>query len=289
MRLAHFDLRGLPSSRSRRLSPTRIRQHFQARRRRYNGRAEFTPGNPRLVGPSFMQEPSVFRTYGLRHGLLADFTDDAHPTRVTGWSDGRRLFTAGATHFGFVHRGPALLECASGRFELKPGMYFCVPGEGWVEQGAGMVVSRGGPPGLFHLGGPIEERGRLRYIDGCTDSLLIPPILQGDPCLNLLHVPAGVHQTRHTHPSIRIGLIVRGAGMCRTPEGERSLLPGEVFVIRAGGLHSFHTAESDLTIVAYHPDSDFGPTHEAHPMINRTLLAAEPAPRVDRHAKDPLP
>lgn len=27
----------------------------------------------------------------------------------------------------------------------------------------------------FHLGGPTEERGRLRYIDGCTDSLRIAP------------------------------------------------------------------------------------------------------------------
>jgi len=30
-------------------------------------------------------------------------------------------------------------------------------------------------PRFFHLGGPVEETGRLRYIDGCTDSLLIRP------------------------------------------------------------------------------------------------------------------
>jgi hypothetical protein len=27
-----------------------------------------------------------------------------------------------------------------------------------------------------------------------------------------------------------------------------------------------------LRVIAYHPDSDFGPTHEDHPMINRTMV-----------------
>jgi hypothetical protein len=25
-------------------------------------------------------------------------------------------------------------------------------------------------------------------------------------------------------------------------------------------------------VIAYHPDSDFGPTHENHPMVNRTIV-----------------
>lgn len=62
------------------------------------------------------------------------------------------------------------------------------------------------------VGGPIEDRGRLRYIDGCTDTLLIPPWRRGEACLNLLHLPPGIEQTMHTHPSDRAGMTVRGAG-----------------------------------------------------------------------------
>ena len=47
----------------------------------------------------------------------------------------------------------------------------------------------------FQVGGPIEAMGRLRYIDGCTDSLLIPPWRRGEACLNHLHIPPGVEQT----------------------------------------------------------------------------------------------
>ena len=32
------------------------------------------------------------------------------------------------------------------------------------------------------------------------------------------------------------------------------------------------TADEALLVIAYHPDSDFGPTHERHPMINRTIV-----------------
>jgi hypothetical protein len=144
-----------------------------------------------------------------------------------------------------------------------------------IRGGSGIVASRVGHRGFFHLGGPIEERGRLRYIDGCTDSLIIPPVMRGDACLNFLHFPPHTRQTPHTHPSIRAGIVVRGAGECETPVGRYALTPGMVFVIRADGLHSFNTHEQELAVIAYHPDSDFGPTHEDHPMINRTIISAE--------------
>ena len=35
-------------------------------------------------------------------------------------------------------------------------------------------------------------------------------MLLGDPCLNLLHIPPSTRQSAHTHPSIRVGLIVSG-------------------------------------------------------------------------------
>jgi hypothetical protein len=152
-------------------------------------------------------------------------------------------------------------------------MYFAVPGELSIDGGQGIIVTRLSYRGLFQLGGPVEHTGRLRYIDGCSDSLLIPPVLRGDPCLNLLHLPPWTRQTPHTHPSVRIGLVIHGAGWCVTP-GKRTMLePGRAIVIAAAGVHCFHTDDQELAVVAYHPDSDFGPTHEDHPMINRTLLA----------------
>jgi quercetin dioxygenase-like cupin family protein len=98
-------------------------------------------------------------------------------------------------------------------------------------------------------------------------------VLKGDPCLNLLYLPPGTRQTPHTHPSLRVGLVVRGAGRCLSPAGPVALAPGRAFVIRAGAPHCFHTDDEPLAVVAYHPDSDFGPTHEDHPMINRTVTA----------------
>ena len=214
---------------------------------------------------------SSFRT--LVHGELADLSNSAYPTKVAGWSNAVLDLRAEGTHFGFVHSDRASIESETGRFELAKGMYFAVPGACHIEgTGEGIVITRLGYRGFFHVGGPVEEQGRLRYIDGCTDSLLVPPVLKGDACLNLLHVPPGTDQTAHTHPSVRVGLIVEGEGHCETPHGNRPLLPGTVFVLPAGELHSFHTNERSLTIVAYHPDSDFGPTHDEHPMVNRTII-----------------
>jgi len=42
--------------------------------------------------------------------------------------------------------------------------------------------------------------------------------------------------------------------------------------IPAGCLHSFFTTDSSLDVIAWHPDSDFGPTHDDHPMVNLTLV-----------------
>src|SRR5205814_4780081 len=163
----------------------------------------------------------------------------------------------------------AELDTPTGTMRLTAGMYFAVPGPLRIRGGSGLVVTRLGYRGFFHVGGPVEETGRLRYIDGCTDSLLIPPVLLGDPCLNLLHIPPGTRQTAHTHPSIRVGLIARGCGECVTPGGRFPLRPGLAFVIAAGALHSVHTGREPLLVTAYHPDSDLGPTPWCHPSVDR--------------------
>jgi hypothetical protein len=152
-------------------------------------------------------------------------------------------------------------------------MYFSQPGSCQIRGGRGVVISRLDWLGLRASGGPIEDTGRLRYIDGCTDTLLVAPTRLGDPCLNLLHIPAHTRQSSHTHPSLRAGIIASGGGRCVTPEGAFPLTEGLAFVITTGTLHAFHTDDDDLRVIAYHPDSDYGPTDEVHPMINRTVVA----------------
>lgn len=139
------------------------------------------------------------------------------------------------------------------------------------------------------IGGPIEAEGRLKYIDGCTDSLLIPPVKLGDPCFNHLHFPSDIDQTPHTHPSHRIGIVAKGNGECLTPFGNLPLTEGMIFVIKQwngkdysegldgklypNGTHSFKTpADTAMDVIAFHPDSDFGATDINHPMINRTIV-----------------
>lgn len=184
-------------------------------------------------------------------------------------------FKAGAV-FGFVLDGQNATLRHHGRpHGLPSGSYFV------INAGAGELTNPGGRMLLIHqpganfpfmLGGPIEPVGRLKYIDGCTDSLLIPPWRMGEACLNMLHIPPGTEQTMHTHPSDRIGVVVRGRGQCVTPDGTTELLPGTLWRIPADGLHRFRTDGHALQIVAWHPDSDFGPTDDAHPMLNRTLV-----------------
>jgi hypothetical protein len=221
--------------------------------------------------------PSAQVGESFRSGPLAGFRPltirGQFPTAVQTWARGQLTLDGEATHYLYVMDGTAELTLRLGRFRLLAGMYAMFAGQGVVSgDGTGLAVTRLGQRGPFLLGGPIEETGRLRYIDGCTDSLLIPPVALGDPCLNLLHIPPGTRQTAHTHPSVRVGLIVRGRGECVTPDNRSPLHPGLAFVIPAGSRHSFHTAGDALLVIAYHPDSDFGPTHECHPMVNRTIL-----------------
>lgn len=192
------------------------------------------------------------------------------------WQKPTSLDGAGS-HFGVVIDGKSTLSCAAGSFELCAGMYFVVPGEARLVGGRGLTIHTQAHRAQFMLGGPIEERGRLRYVNGCTDSLLIAPILRGDPCLNYLHLPAGSRQASHTHLSDRIGAVLSGSGICVTPQASHTLEPGSVFIIDAETEHCFHPDAEALRVVAFHPDSDVGSTHQDHPMLNRTIIDGLPA------------
>ena len=192
---------------------------------------------------------------------------------------------AGQGRFACGSDGTAFVAVAEGRlwydgFKIEAGMYGCLPlGHddltGIRARALCVVVKR--YRGIFSIGGPIEPEGRLRYIDGCTDSGLIQPLRRGDPCLNGLFFPPGIKQTRHYHPSHRIGLVFDGEGLCHTDEATIAMRPGALFLIRAGGWHAFETARHSMRILAFHPDSEVGPTDEAHQMLNATLTRGEAA------------
>ena len=224
-----------------------------------------------------------FRLFEMRTGLLASIEEAEHPSRLFAWQGETLSLPDGATYFGYVQSGKTRIRTGGDSFPLRPGMYFSAPSAATIEgEGQGVVMARLGYAGFFQIGGPIEARGRLCYIDGCTDSLLLSPVMLGDPCLNLLHFPPGIRQTAHTHPSARLGMVTRGEGRCLLERETVPLLPGSVFIIEAGTVHGFSTEERDMTVIAYHPDSDFGPTHRDHPMINRTLVEGVSAKYLDQ-------
>jgi AraC-like ligand binding domain len=224
----------------------------------------------------------IFLQFKLVHGHLAEMPDDVMSSRLSGWDNDELELPDEGTHFGFVFQGSATLETAATTFELQTGMYFVAPHSGRIRgSGQGIVITSLGYFGMFMLGGPIESAGRLRYIDGCTDSLLIPPPILGDPCLNALYFPTHISQTAHTHPSLRIGIVANGMGECHTAEATYSLFPGLAFIIQADKQHAFSTKDDEMVIIAFHPDSDFGPTDETHPMINRTIVRGVPASHIE--------
>lgn len=184
-------------------------------------------------------------------------------------------------HFGFVSSGSVTL-CVSGRsYPLVAGMYFSVAGPATIEgSGTGIIVSQSDYRGLFQVGGPIESTGRLHYIDGCSDTLLISPVRKGESCLNFLCLPPRTNQTSHTHPSFRFGVIVEGQGFCDCEQRSEPLFPGKAFFIPAEGRHRFRTETETLSVIAFHPDSDFGPHDDDHPMVNKTIVDGIPASKL---------
>ena len=136
---------------------------------------------------------------------------------------------------------------------------------------------------VVHLGykvpnqiGWIESQGRLTYIDGCTDSLLVYPARLGDASLNLLYFPPGIDQTFHIHPSIRLGCVARGRGFSdHGDEGhvaQGDLVEGNIFCLEENERHRFRTETDSMTVIAFHPDGDWGPTDHNHTMLNRTYI-----------------
>jgi hypothetical protein len=179
--------------------------------------------------------------------------------------------------FGFIVSGAAQVTGIFNRSsEVRAGQFFTTAGDRDLHvtllfAGSRVVVFQCFNYVGMATVGQVEAEGRLGYIDGCKDTVLHGPLVKGLPCLNALFMPVNINQTQHTHPSTRLGVIMGGGGCCVTPTDTHALLPGDVFHLPANGYHRFLTgSEVGMSILAFHPDSDFGPTNEEHPMLNRT-------------------
>jgi hypothetical protein len=214
-------------------------------------------------------------------GAAIDALQTMYPSRLVVHESSSDLERPTSTTFGFVVTGRATVVAPGLEARVDPGAFFSIPGSFQLDATDGKVVciERVGFRGLLSLG-RIEERGRLAYIDGCSDTVLCMPPRLGDPVLNHLHFPPGITQSLHSHPSIRLGVVARGGGSAYGPTDsrgkpgwERTLTKGAVFILHAHEVHAFRTQEEGMDVIAYHPDSDWGPTDGVHPMVNRTYLA----------------
>lgn len=194
----------------------------------------------------------------------------------------RRSVPKNASMYGYVIAGSMRLELADGTGTVVPkGMVFAFDDTvKYLGQESGTKIwtaIRHGFRVPFTITKP-EHKGRLSYIDGCSDTLLVYPPRLGDGSLSLLYFPAGIDQSWHTHPSIRLGFVASGEGVAHwtSPTNrkmETKLKAGMSFMLPSHGLHRFCTkSDAEMRILAYHPDGDWGPTDQAHTMLNRTYL-----------------
>ena len=235
-----------------------------------------------------MKGMNIFKSY---HGLLAD---DGAGTLIYGFNSKtpHNGFNSKSPHkekpsvellgggcFGYMHSGQMHIRCGTGfPLIINAGCWFSTI-EGFTIESISedyqfAVWQKEGYKGTATTGW-VGNEGQLNYIDGCKDSMLHAPIKKGDPCLNALYMPEGVNQTMHTHPSTRSGFIIIGGANCETPEGLIPLESGDIFYLVTDSEHKFRTDHQQsvtMKLIAYHPDSDFGPTDEIHPMINRTIV-----------------
>ena len=249
------------------------------------------------------QENSAFISFGKANsGLIFDDSENqVYPIKYYNVINGVGVtLNPESSYYGFVYNGKVTINRKwLSPIELDQDMYFSLSDEFTFSTNTlgSCILIEVLDKGYYKesdykayatFGGPIEAKGRLKYIDGCTDSLLISPVKKGQPCLNHLHFPENINQTQHTHPSHRIGIVASGYGECITPFGNLPLSPEMIFVIKAWngvyfdkgldgemyaiGQHAFQTFGEPMNVIAFHPDSDFGPEDEFHPMINRTIV-----------------
>jgi mannose-6-phosphate isomerase-like protein (cupin superfamily) len=206
------------------------------------------------------------------------FTDNRQSIRIAAVGNERVAFADDASHYIVVFKGEFEIKLANSAYPLSQGCFGSFPGSAQIQgEGRAIVVSCIGYHSPILAGGPMEECGRLRYVDGCTSSILLPPSVRGEPCLNFMHLPQQTCQTMHTHPSLRAGIILSGSGQCVTEDAILPFGAGTVFFIPPNLPHSFQSSDETLRVAIFHPDSDSGPTHTDHTMLNRTFIEGQSA------------
>lgn len=203
---------------------------------------------------------------------LIDMTDTMYPSKSFKIISENEIFKIPeySTAYGIVLDGKAIAY--NGRKEINKHEYFCLTSaqQEILINGHVQIFVRFGFKGQNTIGGPLEESGRLCYIDNCSDTLLIYPPRLGDASMSLLSFPPKIEQRFHTHPSIRLGVIVRGIGFAETSTERFVLKPGVAFCVKEREIHRFVTEESGLDAISFHPDGDWGPTDDNHTLLNRT-------------------
>jgi quercetin dioxygenase-like cupin family protein len=120
------------------------------------------------------------------------------------------------------------------------------------------------------------EMGNLSYMDGGTNTTAVNPGRLGDPVINYVHFPAGMRQTLHTHPSHRVGLVLKGRGLVELDDSEFPLKPGDAFFMQRNVLHNFMCPyNEDVVLFVFAPDSGTGPTDEVNPLKIRTYVGQQ--------------
>ncbi|ACU63487.1 cupin domain-containing protein [Chitinophaga pinensis] len=218
---------------------------------------------------------NTFQKLSIQTGVLYTNADRTPNYSIIGVSGNKISLPPGVAYFGIVYQGHITVTDKFGTCTLSAGMSFVVS-EGEVDasrlpDGQGIIIRMENYKGLRQFCGPIEDEGRLKYLDNCYDTIIVSPAKSGDPCLNHLHIPKQVKQTPHTHPSDRVGIVIKGQAECILKNETTMLQPGHLWVIPPDCLHSFNTYNEAIDLITWHPDSDFGPTDDNHPMINRTV------------------
>lgn len=216
------------------------------------------------------------------HQSHLDATDGMYPCEAHFWTESGTVGTRTGSIYGYCLEGRFIISNSLDTFEISEGNYFAMSGmvsfDDLEDNSKLWTVTRYGFKVPTQVG-RVEKNGRLSYIDGCSDSVLVSMPRYGDPVLNYLHFPEDIYQTQHTHPSVRLGVVISGEGTAFRDETAQSqsawrkpLTKGCIFMLEEQELHSFCTDNSHMDIIAFHPDSDTGPTDENHSMINRTYI-----------------
>jgi hypothetical protein len=216
------------------------------------------------------------KIFSKKDKVWLDYTDTMYPSHAAlhdaSQDQGLTFTNEYSTIYGYVFSGVTTLPNGD---IITAGKYFSYWSWGSYEikyTGKTVIITRIGFKGQNVIG-QLESNGRLCYIDGCSDTLLVYPPRLGDPTLNALYFPPNIKQSYHIHPSIRLGFVVSGSGYaCLNDNKKIKLKPETLFCIEEKENHRFVTEKDPMVVIAFHPDGDWGPTDHNHTMLNRTYI-----------------